>query len=210
MLFRRPLQLLLFLLLPSSFFLTFLIESAGTRSRDEYGNVPPSTLSDLGECDAYKKCIRVAFGPADDITEEVMNTFCDINDLVYGTDVIPFPTTDETQDFVATNLGRVQYTLLFSNQSLWETAKSQDFNYPIQALDKNMSYVIFYNTSHIKSDVRSEQYKVNFPMLVFQKTLEEAYLRNAPNRDFEEYNIDYGNGLVFVYSCIGVRLIFLL
>jgi hypothetical protein len=121
----------------------------------------------------------VAFGPLDANTEMVMTTFSEMNGLTYGSDVLPFASTEDAQDFVATELGRVQYTVLFSNQSLWESGKSQNYQYPIQPLEKNMSYVIFYNSSHVNSDPRSEQYAVNFPLLVLQKTLEEAYLRNV-------------------------------
>lgn len=172
------------------------IESAGGSSGGgSSGNSPPTSLSDLGACDTYKNCIRVAFGPADSNTEAIMRTFSELNQLGYGSDVLPFASVDETQDFVATQLGRVQFTVLFSNQSLWESASSQSFNYPIQPLKKNMSYVIFYNASHGKSDPRSEQHAVNFPLLVLQKTLEEAHLRTAAplsGREFEAYDVDYG------------------
>ena len=105
---------------------------------------------------------------------------------------------DETQEFVAEQLGRVQFTVLFSNQSLWETALSQNNQYPIQPLEKNMSYVIFFNSSHTKSDHRSELYKVNFPLLVLQKTLDEAYMRNVPDKTFEAYDVDYGRMLLLL------------
>lgn len=172
------------------------IESAGDNSgSDSSGYSAPISLSGLGFCDTYKKCIRVVYGPADPNTDTIMQTFSEINDLNYGTDVLPFATVDETQDFVANQLGRVQFTVLFSNQSLWESASSQSYNYPIQPLSKNMSYVIFYNSSHGKSDPRSEQHRVDFPLLVLQKTLEEAYLRTAATfsgREFEAYDIDFG------------------
>lgn len=192
---RRPLQLLLFLSIPSVFFLTFLIEAAGGGSGDSsVGNYPPAPLVGLGKCDAYHDCIRVVFGPEDANTQRVMTTFCELNGLTYGSEVLPFSTVDETQEFVAEQLGRVQYTVLFSNQSLWETDMSQNYMYPIQPLPKNMSYVIFYNASHTSGDARSERYKVDFPLLVLQKTLEEAYMRSAPDRagDFSAFDVDYG------------------
>jgi hypothetical protein len=192
---RRPLQLLLFLLIPSTFFLAFLIEAAGGKSAEPAAlDSPPAPLVGLGDCNSYSyhDCIRVAYGPEDANTERVMTTFSDLNGLEYGTDVLPFASADETQEFVASQLGRVQFTVLFSNQSLWETAASQDYVYPIQPLEKNMSYVIFYNASHTKGDERSERYNVDFPLLVLQKTLEESYLRNVQDRNFEAYNADFG------------------
>lgn len=172
------------------------VESAGGGSNSASNdNSAPIPLSDLGECDTYKDCIRVAFGPVDANTESIMTTFSEINSLTYGSDVLPFYSVEETQEFVATELGRVQYTVLFSNQSLWESASSQQYNYPIQPLQKNMSYVIFYNSSHGKDDPRSDQHGVNIPLLVLQKTLEEACLRTAAplsGREFEAYDVDYG------------------
>ena len=90
---RRPAQLVLFLCLPSAFFLTFLIESAGGGSGSgTSGDALPTPLAGLGPCDTYANCIRVAFGPEDANTQRVMTTFSELNGLVYGTDVIPFPT----------------------------------------------------------------------------------------------------------------------
>jgi hypothetical protein len=90
---RRPAQLVLFLCLPSTFFLTFLIESAGRgSSSDASGNALPIPLVGLGKCDTYASCIRVAFGPEDANTQKVMTTFSELNGLVYGADVLPFPT----------------------------------------------------------------------------------------------------------------------
>lgn len=186
-------QLLLFLSIPSAIFLAFLIEAAGGGSSDSPSlNYPPDPLTGLGECRSYEKCIRVAYGPEDANTERVMTIFSELNGLDYGSEVLPFATVDETQEFVADQLGRVQYTVLFSNQSHWETAISQNFEYPIQPLEKNMSYTIFYNASHVKGDERSTRHNVDFPLLVMQKTLEEAYLRSVPDRDFQAFDADFG------------------
>ena len=76
---------------------------------------------------------------------------------------------------MASHIGHVQFTIMFRNDSLWETyAYSPD----LQPLPKNMSYVIFHNSSR-DHDSRSKQYDLNFPLLVVQKTLEEAYLRTT-------------------------------
>lgn len=55
-----------------------------------------------------------------------------------------------------------------------------------------MSYVIFHNKSD-DGDYRSKQYGLNFPLLVVQKTLEEAYLRTTDRwSDTSQYSVDYG------------------
>ena len=105
-----------------------------------------------------------------------------------GSDIQGFPTVFEAQEFVATHIGMVQYTLLFRDDSLWENGHYSLSNDP---LPKNMSYSFFFNGSH-NNDPRSKELGVNFPLLVLQKTLEESYLRVRWQDNFERYDVDYG------------------
>ena len=92
---RRPAQLIVFLLLPSAVFLTFLLQNHEVNDNENSENVYPSIpVEDIGHCDVYydSKCTRVAYGPMDDTTVEVMNNFCELNGLVYGKDVKGFDT----------------------------------------------------------------------------------------------------------------------
>mmetsp|Transcript_32 Transcript_32/g.58 ORF Transcript_32/g.58 Transcript_32/m.58 type:complete len:1981 (-) Transcript_32:168-6110(-) len=191
-LIRRPVQLAVMLCLPSAVFFTFLIQrnggdSDGNSSPPLYPAIP---ISDLGDCDVHygSKCVRVVYGPESEKTNDIMTTFSDINDLSFGSDVRGFETVDLAQEFVASHIGMVQFTVLFRNDSLWETTAYSPDNIP---LEKNLSYVIFYNSSR-NNDVRSKEYKINFPLLVVEKTIEESYMRVSLGNAFEKYDVNYG------------------
>lgn len=94
--FRRPLQLLVFILLPSAVFLTFLIQdhekdSDGAPKETLYPAIP---IEGIGSCDVYydSSCVRVAYGPKTTKTIQVMNNFCSLNDLDCDKDVKGFDT----------------------------------------------------------------------------------------------------------------------
>lgn len=188
--FRRPLQLFLFIALPSCVILTFLLENAIKESVPDRTLYPATPLEGLGECDSYypDECVQIVYGPRSSLIDNVMQELSTANDLTYGLDVRPFDTTFDAQVFVSNNIGKVQFTVLFQNSSLWESIGA---NY--NAVAKNMSYVIFYNSS-VDSDPRSDKYGgINFPVLVLQKQLDEAYLKvNFPSR-FEKYEVSFGN-----------------
>lgn len=189
-LYRRPLQLLIFLLLPSAVSLVFLMEMHSTSDSGGpstlYGTTP---LSDLGPCSSYyPSCVQVVYGPSSPLVDKVMETFSTNNGLDLGSDVRGFPTVSTAQQFVASHLGKVQFTVFFNNESLWGSyingqVPNSEF--------KNMSYVIFYNSS-VNDDKRSSQYEVNFPLIVLQKELDDAYFRTAYKSEYTSYDVDYG------------------
>ena len=187
---RRPLQLILFLLLPSCVIFTFLLQLNATESSTSTTPLNPEIpIAYLGACESYyKDCVQVVYGPSSPLIDNVMTEFCNINNLELHKDVIGFRSTMEAETYVASNIGRVQFTVLFRNSSLWETSHYSPNN---KALPKNMSYVIFFNSSS-NNDARSKKYDVNFPMLVLQKTLDEAYMKvNYPN-SYSAYELDFG------------------
>lgn len=190
-LYRRPLQMLLFLLLPSAVPFLFLLEVHGTGSEGA-GDAPPplydpTVLSGLGACDAYytSDCVQIAYGPANPFVDSIMQSFSDSNDLAYGADVLGFPTIADTEEYVAAGVGKVQFTVFFHNESLW------DAGFDDESVGKNLSYVIFYNNSR-NNDERSAMYNVNFPLLVLQHGLDDAFMKTAhPNR-YTAYDASYG------------------
>lgn len=195
---RKPIQLLIFLLLPGTFYLTFLIElNVYDDDTSNNQNLPTIPIQNLGSCDAYDldNCIRIVYDNAGDIRiKEIMNELIISNNLNAAKDVVGFDTQFEAQQYVADNLGKVQFTIFFRNESLWETWYYSPNGIP---LIKNMSYVIFYNES-TNNDSRSIKYNLNFPLLVLQKSLDEAYLKtNYPNK-FKNYIVDYGS--IWSYS----------
>jgi hypothetical protein len=105
-----------------------------------------------------------------------------------GKDVMGFNSTETAQSYVASNLGTVQYTIFFSNMSLWETSYMSPLNV---AIPTNMSYVIFYNDTQDDNDPRSDAYNLNVPLLVLQKEIETAYL-TAFEGNFQGYDAKYG------------------
>jgi hypothetical protein len=191
-LFRKPFQLILFLLLPSCVFLTFLIQVHDNNNNNSNGslNYPSIPISDLGSCDAYRsdKCIRVVYAPNDIKHEAIMREFSAINDLVMGKDVRSFRTINLAQEFVADHLGQIQFTILFQDQSLWETSA---YSPSLTPLPKDLAYTIFYNKTR-NHDPRSQTYHLNYPLLVAQKTLEEASLRLSYGNNFLNYEVEYG------------------
>lgn len=193
-LFRKPFQLLLFLLLPSCVFLAFLIQVNDNNSNNDSNkltNYPAIPITDLGSCDVYdttENCIRVVYGPMDLKSLEIMKEFSVLNDLNFQKNILGFETIDEAQEFVGSHLGQVQFTILFQNKSLWETASYSPDLVPIP---KALAYTIFYNESR-NNDPRSKKYHLNFPLLVVQKTLEESYLRVAYGSQFSSYAANYG------------------
>jgi len=84
-LLRRPFQLLLFLCLPSCVIFTFLIELNAESISPSTAPVlyPDIPLADLGECDVYysSSCIRLVYGPTGEMTDAIVDSFRDINNL---------------------------------------------------------------------------------------------------------------------------------
>lgn len=199
--FRKPILLIIFLLLPSSVFFTFLIQV--DNSNDDNGskksvNYPAIPIQDLGSCDVYysDNCVRVVYGPNDLKSQAIMKEFSNLNDLTFGKDVKGFETVDLAQEFVASHIGEVQFTIFFQNKSLWETpAYSPDY-IPIA---KDLAYTIFYNSSR-NHDSRSKNYDVNFPLIVLQKTLEESYIRLSYGNKFDRYDVNYGELWDYSYT----------
>jgi hypothetical protein len=101
--FRRPFQLALFLILPSAVFFTFLIQNHDVDDGKKGSEVlyPASPIEDIGACNVHysSKCIRVAFGPITSRTTEIMTNFCDLNDLTYDDDVRGFDTVSSCIGF---------------------------------------------------------------------------------------------------------------
>lgn len=188
---RRPLQLAIFLLLPSVIFMPFLVEESGRGDNNSGDELYPAIpIADLGECDAYygKDCVQIVYGPTSTLADELMLKISTENDLTLGKDIKGFPSELDAEDYVAENLGKVQFTVFFRNYSIWETSF---YSPDMTALDKNMSYVIYFNASR-DSDPRSKQYGLNFPLLVLQKNLETAYLQYKYGDDSVSYDVNYG------------------
>lgn len=121
---RRPLQLLLYVLLPSAVIFTYLMQLDATNNSSEDILYPDIPLVGLGECDVYyhSDCLRVAYSPnTDSKINDIMNEFSSINNLVFNTDVKGFKNTTILEDYVALNIGKVQFSIIFRNTSLWET-----------------------------------------------------------------------------------------
>lgn len=184
-------SVLSFLVLPSFIVLAFLMEQNGSSSGVTINNWPAAPLSGLGECNAYysDRCIRAVYTPRTEVTDAVMAKFSEMNELEMSTDVIGFNSTETAQQYVADNLGVVQYTIFFGNDSLWETQQYSPNNV---ALGKNLSYVIFYNETIDDNDRRSKIYDLNYPLLTLQKSIETAFLSTYFADKFEAYNVDYG------------------
>ena len=127
-LYRRPMQALLFVCLPSCVILPFLIETNSANDNNDGLSVqyPSTPLTDLGPCNVYyaEQCIRVVYGygygdssrgnlnPNYEMINDVMKVFSELNDLEYGVDVRGYPNSAEAEEFVANNIGKVQYTRL--------------------------------------------------------------------------------------------------
>jgi hypothetical protein len=191
-LFRKPFQLILFLLLPSCVFLAFLIQvndSNSDNNSNKITNYPSIPIADLGSCDVYdSNCIRVVYGPSNLKSQAIMKEFSSLNSLNFQKDIRGFETIDLAQEFVGTHLGQVQFTILFQNKSLWETS---EYSPDLTPLPKDLAYTIFYNETR-NHDSRSKKYHLNFPLLVAQKTLEESYLRLSYGSQFLNYSVNYG------------------
>jgi hypothetical protein len=190
-LYRRKLSVLCFLILPSFVVLAFLMEQNGGSDASVHVNRPAIPVVGLGDCNVHysDSCIRAVYAPSDTRTDAIMASFSASNSLVLGEDVLGFGTTGAAQEYVASNLGTVQYSVFFSNQSLWTTTylnPAQHNSYP-----SNMSYVIFYNDTVDDKDPRSDAYSVNFPLLAVQKELETAYLSSFEGR-YDGYDLNYG------------------
>ena len=183
--------LIVFLLIPSAITLTFMLEFSGGAAA--VPTVLPSVpVSGLGDCNAYftEECIRVVYAPSNTETDNIMSTFSTANGLTMNSDVISFPHTNNATAYVAQNLGKVQFSVFFRNESLWETAY-YTASTAAAPISKNMSYVIYYNSS-APEDPRSSTYGVNFPLLALQKSLEESYLKERNPQTFSSYDVNYG------------------
>lgn len=190
-LYRRKLSVFSFLVLPSFIVLAFLMEQNGGSSGGDRVNLPAIPLEGLGACNVHytDRCIRAVYAPSDEQTNAVMASFSASNRLTLGTDVVGFDTNADAQTFVAENLGVVQYTIFFRNESLWTTDYLTPA--PTGSYPTNMSYVIFYNDTIEDKDPRSDAYSLNFPLLALQKSLETAYLSSSEGR-FDGYDVKYG------------------
>ena len=91
--------------------------------------------------------------------------------------------------FVADNVGKVEYSIFFTNKKLWNDKTTTN---------NATSYVIFYNKSTLYSDIRSQTYNINFPLIILQKLLEESFIKYKYNKSQLTYNISYGE--VWKYS----------
>jgi hypothetical protein len=190
-LWRKKLHVLLMLLVPSIVLVPFIAETltfggggGGDSDTAAAGN-PLASIEGLGACPVYfaSACTRVVYGPRFGLVDDVMKQFSTINGLEWGEDVLGFDSVGEAKSFVASHLGEVQFTVFFHNMSMWEPYAP--------ALPKNMSYTVFYNESLSSSDSRSKTYGVNFPLLIVQKTLDEAYMRAAYPAYFVGYEVSY-------------------
>lgn len=191
-LWRRKLSVLSFLILPSFIVLAFLMEQSDSSSGATITNWPAVPLVGLGDCNVYydDRCIRAVYTPRNEITDTVMQKFSAMNDLQMDTDVKGFASTADAQQYVADNLGVVQYTIFFGNESLWET---YDYSPNIdEPLYKNLTYVIFYNDTIDDNDPRSERFDVNYPLLTLQKSIETAFLSTFYADKFQSYDVNYG------------------
>jgi hypothetical protein len=124
-----------------------------------------------------------------EMTIAVMTAFSSANSLRISQDVLGFSSEKNAEQYVAENLGTVQFTVFFRNLSLWETVEYSPSGDP---LPKNMSYVMFYNETTTSDDARSRGYGINFPLLVLQKELEAAYLQVAYGDKYTSYSVEYG------------------
>lgn len=99
---RRPLYLITCLFLPAIAVLIFFVGNIGVSTvsieSDNY-NQAPSSLVDMGKCDAYylDNCIQVAFAPTTPWTEKIMKYVSDTNDKNYGKDIVPFYSPEDLQ-----------------------------------------------------------------------------------------------------------------
>lgn len=112
------------------------------------------------------------------------------NSLNIGTDIKEFSTKDEVKKFVANNLGCVQYSIFFLNESLWYRTSNEYYSsHSVEAI----SYVVFKNDSELIVDYRSKLFNVDFPLLVLQKTIDENILKSSLMKTKEVlYNINLG------------------
>ena len=190
-LWRRKLSLLSFIILPSFVVLVFLMEGNDRSSSEAINNLPALPLVGLGECNVYfnDRCVRTVYSPKDDLTDAVMTSFSEANLLEMNKDVIGFNTTQSAREFVADNLGVVQYTIFFSNNSLWDT----DYYSPNGGeMATNLSYVIFYNDTIDDNDPRSNAFNLNYPLLTLQKEIETAFFNTFQQLPYEGYEVNYG------------------
>lgn len=186
---RRPVQSSMFMLLPAAIVLVFLIEQNPSSSSSAVPITVP--VDNLGECNVAhtSNCVRVVYSPESEITTPIMNRFSEINQLQVGKDVLPFSSISSAREYVASNLGTVQFTLFFRNESLWET---EQYSPTEVALAKNLSYTVFHNTSISDKDSRSKEFGMSFPLMVLQKTLEQAYLETFFAGQYQGYSVNYG------------------
>jgi hypothetical protein len=189
---RRKLSLLSFLLLPSFIILVFIMQKKDSVSTPTNYNLPTVPIVGLGECNVYfsERCVRVVYSPQSPMSNVVMQSFSESNSLSMGSDVLGFSSTESAQRYVAGNLGTVQYTVFFRNESLWETSyySSSTQSSP----SSNMSYVIFYNDTVSINDDRSQAFGMNFQLLALQKSLDTAYLQNFHADMYITYDVKYG------------------
>ena len=196
---RRPLWLIAYLLLPSFFFFPFLMEK-NLKSTSSNTNFPTESLNKLGECKVYSldDCVRVVYAPLSIKTNGVMETLRNQQGLDTSS-ILGFSTYKEAQQFVMGNLGKVQYSVFFRNESLyfpsyyWNAHHDYYNNTAETAVSSNLTYTIFYNASEPDNDIRSKARGggVNVPLLSFQKSLEESYYRYTHPDEFDSYNVAY-------------------
>ena len=183
-LMRKPLQLLIFLLLPASIIFVFLLEK-GDGTNSQFENLPPVAVDDIGEC--HHSCTHIVYSPKSTKTDTIMEKVAMSNHLKYGKDVVGFLSTESAKSFVASNLGKVSFTVFFRDDALWSTSAM-----PTADTD-HTSYTIFYNAS-TSSSKESEKYNVDIPILTLQKSIDHAVMAYLRGDDDDEirYNVKYG------------------
>eukprot|EP01035_Chromulina_nebulosa_P026056 gene26056-34056_t len=126
-LFRRPFQTLSILIIPSLTVIILLLgnQNPANEQNNNYSNslASPSSLNGLGNCNAYyaSSCLQVAFSPLAYPYDEVMRNVAASNKVNYGLDIKGFKSSSALTNYVANNIGTVQFSVFFVNESIWTT-----------------------------------------------------------------------------------------
>jgi ABC-type multidrug transport system ATPase subunit len=197
-LFRKQMYVLIFLLLPSAIILTFLSERSPYRTTTADINQPAVDANTMAGCNVYyqSECIRVIYSPQTSMTDAVMAEVATQQGFDFGSDVVGFGDTFSAQEYVASNLGKVEYTVFFRNESnpLWTNDQYSETASSGSTTDTTdiSSYVIFYNETIAWDDARSSKYNLNFQLLALQKSIESAFLKQVHGAGYNQYALQYG------------------